>query len=48
MLGRLEMDIDECIQAYRELMESVFSEKARTVFLDWSGNVKAQYDSQKL
>ncbi|KAJ5081108.1 Acyl transferase/acyl hydrolase/lysophospholipase [Penicillium angulare] len=48
MLGRLEMDIDECIAAYRELMESVFSEKARTVFLDWSGNVKAQYDSQKL
>ncbi|KAJ5273677.1 Acyl transferase/acyl hydrolase/lysophospholipase [Penicillium angulare] len=48
MLGRLEMDIDDCIAAYRELMESVFSEKARTVFVDWSGNVKAQYDSQKL
>ncbi|KAJ5729684.1 Acyl transferase/acyl hydrolase/lysophospholipase [Penicillium malachiteum] len=48
MLGRLEMDVDECIEAYRELMESVFSEKSRRIALDWSGNIKAQYDSQKL
>ncbi|KAJ6014335.1 Acyl transferase/acyl hydrolase/lysophospholipase [Penicillium herquei] len=48
MLGRLEMDVDECIGAYRELIESVFSEKARKIALDWSGNVKAQYDSQRL
>ncbi|KAJ5592025.1 Acyl transferase/acyl hydrolase/lysophospholipase [Penicillium hispanicum] len=48
MLGRLEMDVDECIESYRELMESVFSDRSRTVFVDWSGNVKAQYDSNKL
>ncbi|KAJ5706721.1 Acyl transferase/acyl hydrolase/lysophospholipase [Penicillium malachiteum] len=48
MLGRLEMDVDECIEAYRALMESVFSDKTRKIALDWSGNVKAQYDSQKL
>lgn len=48
MLGRLEMDVQECIDAYLELMESVFSEKARTVCVDLSGNVKAQYDSRKL
>lgn len=48
MLGRLEMDVDECIDAYRELMECVFSEKARNVCVDFAANVRAQYDSQKL
>lgn len=27
MLGRLEMDVDDCIEAYRDLMKSIFSEK---------------------
>ncbi|PGH27746.1 hypothetical protein AJ80_00534 [Polytolypa hystricis UAMH7299] len=27
MLGRLEMDVDECIEAYNNLVESVFGEK---------------------
>lgn len=48
MLGRLEMDVQECIDAYRDLMECVFSERSRTVCVDLSGNVKAQYDSRKL
>ena len=26
MLGRLEMDVDECIMAYEELMKAVFKE----------------------
>jgi predicted acylesterase/phospholipase RssA len=48
MLGRLEMDIDECILAYTELMESVFSQKINKVPVDWSGNILSQYDSKKL
>lgn len=48
MLGRLEMDVQECIDAYRELMKTIFSEKYRAVCIDLSGNVKAQYDSRKL
>lgn len=48
MLGRLEMGVDECILAYTELMESVFSEKINNVPVDWSGNIKSQYDSKKL
>ncbi|KAJ5085106.1 Acyl transferase/acyl hydrolase/lysophospholipase [Penicillium argentinense] len=48
MLGRLEMDIDECINAYTELMTSVFREKASSLPIDWSGNIKAQYDSKGL
>jgi hypothetical protein len=48
MLGRLEMDVDDCIQAYSQLMSSVFSEKANNLPVDWSGNIKAQYESKKL
>ncbi|KAJ6039423.1 hypothetical protein N7499_004385 [Penicillium canescens] len=48
MLGRLEMEVDDCIEAYRRLMKLVFSEKANSLPVDWSGNVKSQYDSRKL
>lgn len=48
MLGRLEMDIDECIDAYCQLMKSIFSEKANNIPVDWAGNIQAQYDSKKL
>jgi predicted acylesterase/phospholipase RssA len=48
MLGRLEMGVDECLLAYTELMESVFSEKISNVPMDWSGNIRSQYDSRKL
>lgn len=48
MLGRLEMGVDECILAYTELMESVFSEKINNVPVDWSGKIVSQYDSKKL
>jgi len=29
MLGRLEVDVDECILAYEDFIESVFEEKLR-------------------
>ncbi|OQD89044.1 hypothetical protein PENANT_c003G01124 [Penicillium antarcticum] len=48
MLGRLEMGVDECLLAYTELMESVFSDKISNVPMDWSGNIRPQYDSRKL
>jgi hypothetical protein len=48
MLGRLEMDVDECISAYKDLMEAVFEEKLRRVPIGWTGNIKAQFDSGKL
>ncbi|OQD93316.1 hypothetical protein PENSOL_c033G04096 [Penicillium solitum] len=48
MLGRLEMGVEECILAYTELMESVFSEKISSVPVDWSGKIVSQYDSKKL
>lgn len=48
MLGRLEMDVDECISAYTELMGTVFDKKLRSRRLSISGDVQAQFDSQRL
>ena len=48
MLGRLGMTIDECIQAYEELMGSIFGSKAHWSKLSMSANVNAQYDSKKV
>ncbi|KAJ5404524.1 Patatin/Phospholipase A2-related protein [Penicillium cosmopolitanum] len=48
MLGRLEMDIDECLKAYNHLMTFIFSEKINNLPVGWSGNIQAQYDSRRL
>lgn len=48
MLGRLEMDVDECIEAYGELAEAVFGEKASALPFTWKGKVKARFDSTTL
>jgi hypothetical protein len=48
MLGRLEMDIQECIDAYVRLMRTVFGTKANRKPFSWTGRVQAQFDSAKL
>ena len=48
MLGRLEMDVDECIAAYSDLAEAVFSQKKSRLPFNFKGKVKAQFDSSKL
>jgi uncharacterized protein YqgV (UPF0045/DUF77 family) len=48
MLGRLEMDVDECITAYSELAEAVFGEKLSSFSFNVKGKVKARFDSAKL
>ena len=48
MLGRLEMDVDECITAYSELAEAVFGEKLSSFPFNVKGKVKARFDSAKL
>jgi hypothetical protein len=48
MLGRLGMDVDQCILAYNGLAEAVFGEKiTRLPFNIW-GKVEARFDSAKL
>lgn len=47
MLGRLELSIDECINAYTDLSEDVFHEKRRLP-LGIKGDLKERYDSEAL
>jgi hypothetical protein len=48
MLGRLEMDVDECIAAYTEFASNVFSEKASLVPITIKGDIKARFYSERL
>ena len=48
MLGRLEMDADECIAAYNRLNEAVFKNKKHRIPLGLSGRVQSRFDSTKL
>lgn len=48
MLGRLEMDIDQCIIAYTSLAETVFGVKKGLLPFNIKGKVKSQFDSTKL
>jgi hypothetical protein len=48
MLGRLEMNVDQCIAAYSELAEAVFSEKLSSVPFGMRGQIKARFSSAKL
>ena len=48
MLGRLEMDVDECIAAYSDLAASVFGEKRSRIPFNFKGKVQQRFDSTKL
>lgn len=48
MLGRLEMDVDKCIDAYSYLTAAVFGEKLRSIPVNFKGNITALFDSAKL
>ena len=47
MLGRLEMDLDECITAYSELA-AVFGQKLSSIPFNKEDTVMARFDSAKL
>jgi len=48
MLGRLEMDVDECIAAYSDLAAAVFGEKLHHIPVNIKGEVKPRFDSARL
>ena len=48
MLGRLEMDVDECIAAYSDLASAVFSEKLSRFPVNIKGVIKPRFDLAKL
>ena len=48
MLGRLGMDVDECIEEYKNLMGTIFGSKAHSLPIHTSFSVAAQYDGRKV
>lgn len=48
MLGRLEMSIDECIEAFTSMMNIVFVRSHRLPFRWTNGKVQARYDTNAL
>lgn len=48
MLGRLEMDVDECITAYVDLMRTVFENASNFLPFSFTGKIKPKFNSGKL
>lgn len=48
MLGRLEMDVDECIAAYIKLMKIIFDKPSKRGLSSIIGKIKPQFDATKL
>jgi calcium-independent phospholipase A2-gamma len=45
MLGRLEMNIDDCIDAFTGMMDDIFKQKHKLPFKVFTGQVQPRYDS---
>jgi hypothetical protein len=48
MLGRLEMSVQECIDAYTKMMRQVFEKKANRSIIGILGGVKPRFSSKAL
>ena len=48
MLGRLEMDVDECIEAFQTISKAVFAKKKHTFSFTKRGKTQARFSSEKL
>ncbi|KAJ5918235.1 FabD/lysophospholipase-like protein [Penicillium verhagenii] len=48
MLGRLEMDVDECIMAYIKLMKGIFGKPSKRGLSSIFGKIKPRFDANKL
>jgi hypothetical protein len=47
MLGRLEMDVQPCIDTYQKLIKTLFKNKS-PFSIDWRGNLKGKFSSKLL
>ena len=48
LLGRLKMDVDECITDYTKILRTVFNKDKRGCHINWKDNVKRRFDSNVL
>ncbi|KAF2269546.1 phospholipase [Lojkania enalia] len=48
MLGRLEMDVEECIDTYSGLSQKIFSQKQNRFGFGWKGDLKGRFSAENL
>jgi len=48
MLGRLKMDVDECIKAYTGMFKDIFEKKKHAFSVNFRGNLQGKFDSDVL
>jgi len=48
MLGRLEMDVDECISSYSNLMKSILQGQLNRSSFSWMAKITARSHSTRL
>ena len=48
MIGRLGMDVDECIEKYTCMFAGIFSEKAHHMKVGWSGVIRSMFKSDAM
>lgn len=48
MLGRLELDVDRCIEFYSKLVKTVFEHRSSYCGIGFSGSIRARYSSRVL
>jgi calcium-independent phospholipase A2-gamma len=48
MLGRLEMNIDDCIESFTRMMDKTFEQRHRLPFKLFGGQVQPRYDTDVL
>ena len=48
LLGRLKMDVDECITDYIKILRTDFNIDKKGYPINWKGNVKGRFDSNVL
>lgn len=48
MLGRLEMDVDQCIMAYIQLMKIIFGKPSKWALSSLFGKIEPRFDAEKL
>ena len=48
MLGRLEMTVDDCIDAFTGMMDAVFQKKHTIPFKLFSRNIQSRFDTDTL
>ena len=48
MLGRLEMDVSDCVDTYKDLLEDVFGHRKHKYEVGLKGNLQARFDESLL